>query len=68
MKNEPAAMIFCVIELRYCGGSSSLFVTMIRKKTTSGKRIPFATCAVSIKRVDKELLPDRTVRLDRGRW
>ena len=32
-------------------------------------KIPeFKACAVSIKRVDKELLPDRTVRLDRGRW
>ena len=32
-------------------------------------KIPeFKACAVSVNRVDKELLPDRSVRLDRGRW
>ena len=32
-------------------------------------KIPeFKACAVYINRVDKELLPDRSVRLDRGRW
>ena len=32
-------------------------------------KIPeFKACAVSIERVDEELLPNQSVRLDRGRW
>ena len=32
-------------------------------------KIPeFKACAVGIKRVNSELLPDQSIRLDRGRW